>query len=223
MTRSLESSILVRAVRQGEVKPPRIPPTPSHAVVCATHTLIKPQSISEAWLISSFLAFGLEKIGHMRPSNGTLLQTIVIFLLDSKVARSSSWVRTFFFVCRSVWCRLLRPGWTQQYITQTCDEGSYRKLQGGKSYPGLNKNSKLARNLLSLRVCFLCNRASQKQEDKKGFSCPQPSQWREGVDGLTKNRFPTLCHDQHIISSSLQLERWADNLAGITQLSRFKH
>lgn len=118
---------------------------------------------------------------------------------------------------------LLQPGWTEQYITQTCREGSYRKLQGGKSYLRLNKNSKLARNFPPLYP-------SQPESGGEGLSWPQPSHFsgdweqmstvhffrvgeRSGEGVNQEQRFPTLCHDQHIISSSLQLERWADNLA----------
>lgn len=94
-------------------------------------------------------------------------------------------------------------------LTGSCREGNH-------TYVSIKTQSWL--------VIFQPLYPSQPESGGEGLSWPQPSHFsgdweqmstvhffrvgeRSGEGVNQEQRFPTLCHDQHIISSSLQLER----------------
>lgn len=107
-------------------------------------------------------------------------------------------------------------GWTERSITKTCDDVSQRKRQRGKSYLILNKKIQSWLVIFCHYACasYISWRLPGSGGD--GLSWPPLSNfWRPEADvGIhflrvggvyQEQRFLTLCHDHHIISSSPQL------------------
>lgn len=175
-------------MRQGAVKSPRIPPTPSHPVVCASH---RPQmSHSPSVKHDSSLPFwpvDLRRLDVQDPVEGHCSSNggVSIGQLGSMIPESTAgccWV--FFILLAAVFNVSITAAWPDRAIHYTDQRRRFlQEAAGRKITPSSSKKtSRLARNLLSLRGRFLSNRASPESGEGLSQASAKPFFWRAEAD-----------------------------------------